>query len=939
MSRIGQCPSCRSIFELSDDDVGQVFECECGSPLFAADVAGFTEIPLFCTQCDGEYVVDRDGAGQAVECECGAVMTVPSLVLRQPVSARNEGDAPIQPDANQPNQDDKDQHPIVQCPDCEEQFSVGDDEIGMQAQCACGSVFQIKADETGVPRASKVQPETARTTRTPITANPESDQPLASGNREDSGNRNREPQERERDRTKKRSPVLWIALLVVLPLMILSVTMFAFRKSGVLAKSVTKQQAKPRPAPSPEALIVESAEAASPQPIQAPLESTPKPTPSPEPADLSAESDNSPNATPQPKLQADSIASVGDDPTEVNSNAPRGGLSNQFPPPPKKELPEPKQPRKMVAIISAKRSGLTFDRAYFEAFEAYEKANELEAKAKESGDNVSYHKQLGTTIGLLQQAMDLATSNKKEAELSEIRYLLTYLYFKAGRLPEAAIMAEATLRWGEKAQSSTKEAAFVGLAASQEANQSHWGIATEVGELDQMQSIIKILAKRFPKEEKLDVIRLSLAQSYDRFSQFLKASTAYNSISEDSQHYTTAQLAAGSAAWTQYRILAANPDSSVKQRTALRDRARQFFRVGIAGAVKQAEKPNKQIITTKMALMQLELSNDDYDAAETALTSGPMPLIDSISTDGSGDTVKMSPTFVRQVFETLYSIHVQRNDTAGANKILGQLAERLGDKHASEMGKLYLNAAIDYIHRIMKSDQVNRKQFSTLVEMIEPLKGNNQTLTSANVLWLGESWSKLAEKAASEKLAEQCYAKAAAAYQMAMARDDFPTGSRTSGLVRQAELLRKSGQLSEATKLIGEVLAKTPNAFGLQVEAAQCLQDSALESGRPEQLSVAINGPPDSPIWGWGKLATTLYQAATSEDPNDKNVQRLMQSQYQLANCKYLIAKSTVDPTEKLRLTAELKKLMTRLQTNMKSDVQPWFGKFQALSKQVAALN
>ena len=81
MSRIGQCPSCRTIYELADDDVGQVFECECSTTLFAADVVGFSEIPVFCSQCDGEYVVDRDGAGEQVECECGSLITVPSVVL------------------------------------------------------------------------------------------------------------------------------------------------------------------------------------------------------------------------------------------------------------------------------------------------------------------------------------------------------------------------------------------------------------------------------------------------------------------------------------------------------------------------------------------------------------------------------------------------------------------------------------------------------------------------------------------------------------------------------------------------------------------------------------------------------------------------------------------------------------------------------------------
>ena len=90
MSRIGQCPSCRTTYELEAEHLGRALECDCGATLFAADVAGFTEIPVFCDQCDGEYVVDRDGAGEIIECECGAQITVPTVVFRMPVASRGQ---------------------------------------------------------------------------------------------------------------------------------------------------------------------------------------------------------------------------------------------------------------------------------------------------------------------------------------------------------------------------------------------------------------------------------------------------------------------------------------------------------------------------------------------------------------------------------------------------------------------------------------------------------------------------------------------------------------------------------------------------------------------------------------------------------------------------------------------------------------------------------
>ena len=93
MSRYGQCPACRTGYELEQEHIGRSLDCECGATLFAADVVGFSEIPVLCDQCDGEYVVDKDGAGETVECECGAHLTVPDVVFRMPVSSRGQSAA------------------------------------------------------------------------------------------------------------------------------------------------------------------------------------------------------------------------------------------------------------------------------------------------------------------------------------------------------------------------------------------------------------------------------------------------------------------------------------------------------------------------------------------------------------------------------------------------------------------------------------------------------------------------------------------------------------------------------------------------------------------------------------------------------------------------------------------------------------------------------
>ena len=221
------------------------------------------------------------------------------------------------------------------------------------------------------------------------------------------------------------------------------------------------------------------------------------------------------------------------------------------------------------------------------------------------------------------------------------------------------------------------------------------------------------------------------------------------------------------------------------------------------------------------------------------------------------------------------------------------------------------------------------------MELIQPLQSDHKTLTSSNILWLGEAWSRLSGRAANDELARQCNEKAAAAYELAMSRPDFPKASRQAGLVRRSQLLRAAGQLDAAVVSLGDVLKQTPNAIELQIEAAASIQQSALDSHQPLSLTNAIKGPKDSPIWGWEKLVTTIY--AASGDDEEKNAQRLSQCQYQLAFCKWQIAKATSDTGQRAARMSEATKLVSRLEATMKRDSQPWYDKFTALAKEVKA--
>ena len=923
MTRTGQCPDCRTVYELDDDDVGRVLECECSATLFVADIAGFNEIPVCCPQCDGEYVVDRDGAGETVECECGLQLTVPDVVLRTPMVSRDDNASKTQDDGVSETQDDDAEETdsaaelnqgeqLVDCPRCDNRFVVTGDDLRIESECECGCIFTAEMDDQG----QIIAVESTAKVRTPPTKKPPSES-------------KKESPERSSERpSRKRSsfPGGKLVMAAIALLFLFSITMFVLRRTGRLDRSDPKPTAAKSTSPPPpiqaEAIVI------------APIDVTEDP-------DVPADQMTGPLADPDPTIAATSVGITSPASSQTAKLRSPGNAEFAFAPPTRKELPKPKPARPIVPITMAKNSGATFERAFQEAFAEYETTNELQAAAKESGDNAEYHTQLGKTIGLLQQTLAIGSRRQSDStQLNEVRFLMTYLLYQAGRLGEASVMAEVVARIGKRSEPSSKEALMIGLAATQEANQTHWASAEEVGELDQMRRLVDILAKKWPKDPQLDAIRMNLAQTYDRFNHPLKAAAIYRQIPDGSPNFAAARLAGGSALWAEYRFAAADDSAktNVSRNNRIREQARELLTSGIEQSVKADPKPRQAILVAKLSLARIQLSEGKLAEAEKTLTEPPMSITESITaTKPSESQIKVSAGFVRLVFETLFSIRTQLGNSTGANKALTQLSSRLSPKDSAEIGKLYLTVATDYIDKIQSNPIVTRKQCSTLAKLIEPLKGQGSALTASNVLWLGESWSKLAAKAENEAVSQLCFEKAAAAYALAMSREDFPKSNRQGALLRRSQLLRSANQVGESAKLIAELLAKTPNAFGLQIEAVEALQAEAIGKNQPLSLVDAVNGPPNSPIWGWNKLVTTLHASNSRSGADAKTAERLMKSKYNLAKCQWLIARATTDPNQKAQRMADLNKLLRRLATTIPPDAKPWAKNFNDLIREIAA--
>ena len=911
MSFVGQCPSCHTLYELDADDVGHCLQCECGVALFACEVSGFDELPIHCPECQSDYVVDREASGDHVECECGAQITVPTIVLRAPVSETvSSSGATI----NEPSDQAKTKpRPIVTCPDCGKEFQVAKADLNQDSQCDCGCVFRttLDADRKLVARA------------------------LLTNNAS-----KRDDEETGSHRKKGRS---WFAILgtgSVIGFLIISVVMFVMRNAGTASTASTDEQTT----------AAEKNDSSGKYSIEAfasAIKSAGMRTLS---TDLTSFSGHVETGT--SRLAAEPIVrkAVSIDASEISRTGEGLGTKLRLPTLAAQPLPDPNEPRQRAKLVPASERGLTFSKAYETAFADFRETRDLKKAADGSRDPESlaeFQRRIGTTIGLLQQTHDLGmrihvdeefTDEDKLKKLTELRYFLTWAYFHAGWLPEAMLMGEAVTRWGNPDDAATKESAMFALAAAQEASATQWGISEQVGELERMQSIAELIAERWPEHPQLEAIWLNLGQLYHAFGKSTQAAKAYARIPQSSKQYSTAQLFAGNALWEEYRRNAPPEGKPAASLVAVRNAARKHFTNAVEALQKSEKKPTVAMLNAKLALVRIEILSEKPAEAVKWLNKAPFPLTTSIVVSKPAkDQIAMPASFVRAVFETLFVAKSQMDDPAGAKASLQKMSNLLGPGSGGEVGDKMLAVAIDYIGDLKASPTVDEKQITTLDGLLAPLKRKGQSLSADNLMWLGESYGEMAERATSPKLAEQCYVKAAESYNDALKARGFPKGSRTSARLRQALLLRKAGKLDEALSVTEQILKETPNVFQLQIEAAAAIEEIAIAKTNPLVLVNAVNGPPDSVIWGWSKLVTALHGVRFSPSGTDQHATQLLQCQFHLARCQWLLANAMSDQTERSKSIASVSKMLNRLLKTTPEDRQPWFDRLRQLHSKVDA--
>jgi tetratricopeptide (TPR) repeat protein len=605
-------------------------------------------------------------------------------------------------------------------------------------------------------------------------------------------------------------------------------------------------------------------------------------------------------------------------------------------------LPKPVDARPRVPIISPERSGRFFDSAYERAYQSYEAWIEL---GDDKSDTDEYRRLLGETLGKVKLAHEATLLQGDTSKQIELAYLLAFLSHKAGHLIEAIIYGQTVARLGDAENDATRDAAFITLAACQEASSTHWASPSEVGELHQMQMIAELMDTKWPDEPQRDAIWSSLATSYAAFGHYDQAISAYAKINKESSLFSDAALGSGVAYWTIFLNAASKPNANADDMLELLANASSKFQRCVETLEQKLDKPTMPLFSAKQMLAVIADRTGDRKAVLRWTTEGKFPMLNLIRVAKKPQPSKIlvPSAFAQNIFELAYQAKKELGDIEGATEILKKLEALLGNGGIDGLDSMQSATLIARFKELLGQGHIAMSDVQSLDKLIATTSMKTSSSDEAmEWLWIAQSWASLGEQSNHSDVTRVCYERAAAICQDLLGSTLVPQDHITSTRLRQMQWLRLSGNPEASLEVLGEILRATPNVLDLQMQAALTMEELAIEGDSESQLRQAISGTSDEPaFWGWAKLAVNLHRLRYSEKGTQQHAQSLLQSHFHLARCRWMLASVLAPGSERATLQKQtLKQLGTaRLAiAGTDPDADQWREVFETLATKVTAV-
>lgn len=551
---------------------------------------------------------------------------------------------------------------------------------------------------------------------------------------------------------------------------------------------------------------------------------------------------------------------------------------------------------------------------------------------------------LTEAIDYFRLALSFGPEEATPDEVNTTRYFLCYSYFNHRDYYDALTVGEFVAR-RYPAFELAKPCAQLALEAARQiyfADQQG-DRAFQTRQLEQMAGLI---TQKWPNSADADNAWMLLADLALSKSDYPRAATYLDKITDDSPRKGLAILKTGQALWGQYAIKS-QPDKQTPQPEleALLQESEAKLTAGIEkarGALGAGDPPPYELLAAELSLAQL-YSRTNRNAEGVTLLQKDRGVIKSLENWSGGG----SPQFPQLAYRTALRCFVQAGDLNSALAIMDRLNRQAqGNPEAQrELTAIYLNLGNDLSEqlKVLQNDPSRRKQFAEMADgfrgVLDQIASNPEGAKFNELFWVASTYTTLGQtlQELEPEKSKACFRQAAALYDRVLNDPAVGAEYHNSLRVRLAESYRHEGteeSLQKGINLLLKVLNSQENAVDAQQEACQILERWGDLNHQASYFDLAINGYQDATskkrlVWGWGTLASKVQRSETYKDT-------YFLARYNLAECRYKKAmiQSGAEQTKSLNL-AKADLLLTVRVSDAELGGAEWKGKFDALTKLV----
>ena len=544
-------------------------------------------------------------------------------------------------------------------------------------------------------------------------------------------------------------------------------------------------------------------------------------------------------------------------------------------------------------------------------------------------------------LGLFELALGLATEDTPPDDISYVRYLQSYCYFKLDRHLETIVIGRFLFdRYPDNA--GAKES----MSLVCKSNWKMYSSANETQrkfEMQQLATNCSDMMSKWPDAAESQTAAQLLTIVSLQNNDLDAAMESFSTITPGSKAAESLYLSMGQTLWQSY--LRGKKDGQDRTRLAtIRDSAEENLSNGIAKL--NAGSLTEYQARALLSLVEVHLEKGDFQGALNRLESDNLAPLDLVKRKHPAANLSK---YRLDTYRAAIRAYLSALQTGQDSQTWIEKAQNVIDALAAEFesqpdGQKKLVSVYYKLANELKGqfdaieDPEKRKSFGRGLDVFLSGIADNSSDTQV-LIWCGSTMSSVGSElveAGADELGKGMFGKAINVFEKVGSNSQqVDSTTKLEMQRRKAMALRGMGQYTKAVDVFKEIMSDPQNRkyLDLQVDATETLQSWAEASKEPQAYVQAVMGGIKIQDGGAKAKNTVLgWQAIKTTAGRQRKPELVYRAVYNLAKCKYEYGKVTSQPEF---IESADKELENFKETYPELGGDQWRGKMQELINQI----